>query len=239
MTGSSLKYCFCAVLLAVGALLRPQTANAGVAKAVVLETNVAYLRIDQTEKGLPDEITAAINDLEATNNLTGLVLDLRFASGGDADGLKAAEQVLEQSHLPLAILINGQTSGGAVTLAGDLRNARAGLVFGAAADDLQPDIAVAVSAADEKVFFKNPYGVLKPGDADSASTTNLLPFVDIDHTTEADLVRNRIKDGDQSGLPGPEMTAEAQRPYIHDPVLAHGLDFIKGVVALHLNRSEG
>ena len=52
-------------------------------------------------------------------------------------------------------------------------------------------------------------------------------------------VQAEIHPFDQSGLPGPEMTAEAQRPYIHDPVLAHGLDFIKGVVALHLNRSEG
>ena len=87
---------------------------------------------------------------------------------------------------------------------------------------------------------KNPQRKPKPKAAvDSGSNTNLLPFVDIDHTTEADLVRNRIKDGDQSGLPGPETAADAQRPYIHDPVLVHGLDFIKGVVALRLNRSEG
>ena len=62
---------------------------------------------------------------------------------------------------------------------------------------------------------------MKESDTNSDSSTNFLPFVDVDHTSEADLVREKIKDGseDESKAPTSEQT-KSQKPFINDPVLA-------------------
>jgi hypothetical protein len=225
---------FYGVLFAVAACLSPRTANADLTKSSVLENNVGYVGVARIGKDFPDEIGSALATLEATNKIAGIVVDLRFAGGSDFDSLKSTEDVLEQKKLPLAILVNAQTSGAAASLALDLREANAGLVFGSPTTNLQPDVAVSVSAKDEKDFLKNPYGVMAPAATNAASSTNFLPFVDIDHTTEADLVREKIKDGEQDDAPG--QPPAPRKSYIRDPVLAHGVDFIEGVAALHLNK---
>jgi hypothetical protein len=225
------------VLFASALVLHPQMASGEIARSAVLENNVGYLRIAQVDKGLLAGIPAALNALEATNSIAGIVVDLRFANGTDTDDLNAIEQVLESQKLPLAILINTQTTGAASRLAEELREANTGLVFGASADSFQPDIAVTISANEEKQFLQDPYTVLVAGNTNVDANTNLLPFVDIDHTTEADLVREKIKDGDQEDTV--DHPTEPQKPFIRDPVLARGLDFIKGVSALHLTKNQG
>lgn len=235
MMRCSSKCWLSAVLLALTVLLRPQTAQAELAKSALLETNVAYLRVAQVDKNLPEEITAALNTMTDTNPVAGIVLDLRFANG-NADDVKPAEHLLEKQSLPLAILINGETSGAATSLAESLREAKAGLIFGEAAKDLQPDIMVSVNAKDEKKFQENPYTTLAQAGTNSESNTNLLPYVDIDHTTEADLVRDKIKDGNQDGS-SPSTATETQKPFIRDPILARGMDFIKGVAVLRISKN--
>jgi hypothetical protein len=76
--------------------------------------------------------------------------------------------------------------------------------------------------------MENPYAAAVPDDTNSpAATNNLLPFVD--HTSEADLVRAKIKDGDENeSLPTPRQT-EPPKPFIRDPVLARAVDLIKGL----------
>jgi hypothetical protein len=234
MTRCSVNYGLWMVLAAMTALVRPQAASAEVVKSAVLETNVAYLRIAQTDKNLSDEVMSALGDLQATNPIAGVVLDLRFATGAASDDVKPTEAQLERAKLPLAILVNEETSGAATSLAEDLRGANAGLVFGGTTGTLQPDIAISVSAKDEKSFLENPYGALMDGDTNAESNTNLLPFVDLDHTSEADLVRDKVKDGEQNDS---NRTTEPQKPFIRDPVLAHGVDFIKGLAALHISKS--
>lgn len=230
----------CFGLLSAAALLcSPQWAGAALARSVVLENNVGYLNIAGTDKGLVDGIPAALNRMESTNSIAGIVVDLRFAGGNDTDDLPAIEHLLTQTKLPLAILINGQTAGASAKLAEDLREENTGLVFGSAADNFQPDIPIRANADDEKKFLKDPYADPPHSVSSADSSTNLLPFVDIDHTTEADLVREKIKDGDQddvnlnSGHP-----PVPQKPFIRDPVLARGVDFIKGVAALHLSSNQ-
>lgn len=225
-----------AVLLAAMICLPLHTANAALAKAVVLENNVGYLRVAQADKSLLTDIPAALSSLEATNAIAGLVLDLRFAGGSDFDGLDAVENELEQTKLPLAILINGQTTGAAARLAEELREANTGLVFGSAEGSFEPDIAVAVSTNDERIFLKNPYNALAQPGTNFDSSTNLLPYVDIDHTTEADLVREKIKDGDEDDSTEPAAAVLPEKPFIRDPVLARGVDFIKGLAALRVGK---
>jgi hypothetical protein len=234
MMRHSPKCWWSAVLFAGAVLLEPQIAHAALAKSSLLESNVCYLRIEQTGKTLPDEIGAAIGGLAGTNRIAGIVLDLRFAGGSDFDSLKPTEDALIHAKLPLAILVNEKTTGAAASLARDLRTANAGLVFGSALANLQPDIAVSAGTNDEQDLLTHPYGVMAMSDTNSTARTNLLPFVDVDHTTEADLVRARIKDGEQD-----ETTAQAPaapKEFIRDPVLAHGVDFIEGVAALHLSK---
>lgn len=226
----------CLGLLPIAALFSPQWAGAALGKFAVLENNVGYLHIVGTDKGLVNGIPAALNRLETTNAIAGLVVDLRFSAGDDTDDLPAIERLLEQSKLPLAILINGKTAGASAKLAEDLREENTGLVFGSAADSFQPDIPVRANTDDEKKFLDDPYAALPRSIAAADSSTNLLPFVDIDHTSEADLVRAKIKDGDQDDTTA--RPSGPQKPFIHDPVLARGVDFIKGVAALHLTANQ-
>ena len=225
-------------MIAAAVGLHSQTASATLAKTMVLEGNVGYLRVARTDNALPRDIPAALNSLQATNAIAGLVLDLRFADGDDFNSLNAVEGELEQTKLPLAILINGQTAGAAARLAEDLRESNSGLVFGSAEGSFEPDIAVAVSTNDERTFLKNPYGVPVQDGTNFESSTNLLPYVDIDHTTEADLVREKIKDGDQDDSTASAPAAAPEKPFIHDPVLARGVDFIKGLAALRSGKNS-
>ena len=102
---------FYGVLFAIAACLSPRTANADLTKSSVLENNVGYVGVARIGKDFPDEIGSALTTLEATNKIDGIVVDLRFAGGSDFDSLKSTEDVLEQKKLPLAILVNAQTSG--------------------------------------------------------------------------------------------------------------------------------
>src|SRR6185437_3510316 len=130
--------------------------------------------------------------------------DLRFADGIDFESAKATADLLAQKKLPLAILVNEETRGEAVALAAILHDAHEGLVFGHATEvikftgrPLQPDIAVETTVADEKSFLENPWGTISTNRIHlaAATTNDFLPY--IDHTTEADLVRARIKDGEE------------------------------------------
>ncbi len=230
------------------------------AKSTVLEDSVAYLRVGRVEAGLANGLKTAYRALATTNKIAGTVLDLRFASGDDFTAAQTMAKPIKAIASPLTILVNGETRGAAETLAAALRAAGAGLIIGSPtagesttfkelplqngerlhivttnsqpAVSVQPDIAVAVNAADERAFLEDPYA---PPAADqtqaSVNTNNYLPF--IDHTSEADLVRAKIKDGAEDESTTPVRPPEPQKPFIHDPALARAVDLIKGLAALH------
>jgi hypothetical protein len=209
---------------------RADAGNGVLAKSALLENDVAYLRVGTVGKNLAEEIQSAQNSLATTNKIVGTVLDLRFASGDDLGSAKAVENLFVSKKSPLAILINAGTRGAAAELAKDLREAKAGLIFGGAAKNLQPDILISVDAGDEKMFLENPFGTISTNEITAASATatnGFLPFVD--HTTEADLVREKIKDGDEDENLPSERAAEPQKPFIRDPVLARAVDLIKAL----------
>lgn len=215
-------------LLAAPVLSRADMTNLALTKSEILEGNVAYLRVSHVAAGLPDEVGAVNRALTATNKIVGTVLDLRFADGDDATAATATANLVAAKKLPLAILVNGQTRGAAATLATALRESQSGLIFGSAPAAVKPDISVEVNPADEKKFFDNPYAAPATNTTAALSGTNdFLPWVD--HTSEADLVRAKIKDGDEFENPPPPHTAGPPKPVIRDPALARAVDLIKGL----------
>jgi hypothetical protein len=245
------RHFFRPLVLALAGLLAAQippcadAADSPLARSAVLEGNVAYLQIGQVGKNLADDIRAAQAALAVSNKIAGTVLDLRFADGDDLDSAKAAAALFAQRKLPLAILVNGQTSGAAETLAAELRAARAGLIFESVsgpartnretAARARPDIVVAIGAEDERALMNNPYAAPARNETNGPAATNtLLPFVD--HTSEADLVRAKIKDGAAFEPASVERSAEPPKPFIRDPVLAQAVDLIKGLAVVRASR---
>jgi hypothetical protein len=215
-------------LLAAQFSPRAGAADTSLAKSAVLEGTVAYLQVGQVGKNLADEIRAAQGALAVSNKIAGTVLDLRFADGDDLDAAKAAVDWIASKKLPLAILVNGGTSAAAETLASALRSARLGLIFGGKNAPVRPDIVVAAGPEDERILMQNPYTVLVANDTNAPpATNNLLPF--LDHTSEADLVRAKVKDGEGFEPVPAERAAEPQKPFLRDPVLARAVDLIKGL----------
>ena len=97
---------------------------------------------------------------------------------------------------------------------------------------VSPDIAVAARLDAERAYLKNPYAPLARDESSPALATNdFLSFVD--HTSEADLVRQKLKDGEDIGAPVPVLRKSPPRPVIQDPVLARALDLIKGLAIVH------
>ena len=224
-------------LLAAQFSLRADTTDTALVKSAVLESNVAYLRVGQVGKNLADEIRAAQGALAVSNKIAGTVLDLRFADGDDSVAAQAAANLFAAKKLPLAILVNGGTRGEAVALAAILHEAHEGLIFGSAtqgtktAGPFLPDIVVAVGPEDERTLMENPYAAPAPNDTNSpAATNNMLPFVD--HMSEADLVRAKIKDGDGFEPVPVQRASEPPKPFIRDPVLARAVDLIKGLAVV-------
>jgi C-terminal processing protease CtpA/Prc len=120
-------------------------------KVSVLENSFAYFRIGKIESGLNESFKTAYQKLISSNKLKGLVLDLRYANGTDYEAsakttdlfIKNQQPLLRWGEssanattktnavgVPVAILINHQTSGAAEALAGMLREAQIGLVIG-------------------------------------------------------------------------------------------------------------
>ena len=193
----------------------------------LLDNSVLRVRASQ----LTDNFAAQARAAEPTNHLAGTVLDLRFA---DTAATNAADYFARQKS-PLVVLVNSQTRGAAATLAAQLHTAGTAIIIGSTnpPGKILPDIAVAASLDDEKKFQEDPYlKAAGPSGAWSA-TNNLLAFVD--HTSEAELVRKRVKDGDEDG----EITtprAEPSQPVIRDPALARAVDLLKALAVLQKSR---
>lgn len=193
--------------------------------ASVLETNVLLIRATN----LAPDFSARLSSLQSSNKMVGTILDLRFADG--KSGAEPAGEFFSTLKTPLFILVNGQTRGAAADLATHLRAAGKCLVIGStnSPGKISPDIAVNASAADEKKFQENPFA--RPtADKSSAvpATNDFLPF--IDHTSEAELVRQRVKDGDQDDSKTPRPPAPQ---VIRDPALARAMDLFKALAVFN------
>jgi hypothetical protein len=117
----------------------------------IFDDSYGYLRIRNVEAGLAEAIRVGFAELEPKGDLTGLMLDLRFAEGRDySAAVMAANQfvnddrtqlVVGEQHLrtvqssniitgPITVLVNRETSGAAEALAAVLRRNEVGLIIG-------------------------------------------------------------------------------------------------------------
>src|SRR5687768_2678224 len=128
-----------------------ETNVASVSSTAIFDDNYGYIRIGDVGPKLPEEFALVLQKLSATNQLKGLVLDLRYASGSDysaatkvADKFVGSEQPLldwgkgvvnstdktNAFRAPVAVLVNHFTVGAAEALGGMLRHADVGLLIG-------------------------------------------------------------------------------------------------------------
>lgn len=124
-----------------------------VSKSSMLENDVAYIRVGRVDDGLATDFSGVIKRLGATNNVKGVVMDLRFASGQDyaaaaavadlfladakplldwGNGVVQSEKKNDAIKLPVAVLVNRRTSGAAEALAAVLRERGIALILGGA-----------------------------------------------------------------------------------------------------------
>lgn len=125
-------------------------ASNSVVRASVLAQEFAYLRVERVGGALSDELKKRWETLASSNRLKGAILDLRYAKGSDYAAaaqaanlfvqnervlLKAGDQEFRSAKgakisQPVAVLVNGRTSGAAEALAAVLREAGAALLIG-------------------------------------------------------------------------------------------------------------
>jgi len=127
------------------------TNGAAVTSTALFDESYGYIRIGNVGPKLPEEFGLVLRKLLSTNQLKGLVLDLRYANGRDyAAATKVADRFLgsEQPLLdwgkgfvhstdktnafraPVAVLVNHSTAGAAEALGAILRHADVGLLIG-------------------------------------------------------------------------------------------------------------
>ncbi|MFM2081707.1 MAG: hypothetical protein RL380_398 [Verrucomicrobiota bacterium] len=220
-----------------------------VSRAVIVEGDLALLRVGRVAAGLEAALMAAQKNLVATNKISGVVVDLRFADGDDDAAATRAAAML--TNTPRVALINAATHGAAVVLAEALR-ARRTLLLGAptaggwrtftltdgqrlqladgnsATPRLVPDIAVNVPSETELKFFADAYAtVTRTNLTGNEYGTNIVPR----RVSEADLVRAR-----REGLADPEeelaneTTASAvPTRVLQDAALARAVDLLHGL----------
>jgi len=274
----------------------PQTAaatNSLVTQHAVIDASVIYLRVHTVAVGLTDAVATLCEALAVTNQIKGVVLDLRFASGDDYAAAATAVNlfVSDDRELldwgsgmikstaktnaiagPVVVLVNNETTGAPEAVAALLRETGAGLLLGASTrgaamtarefplangqilriattpvklgggklippSGVVPDIQVAVTAADESIYFNDPYAVINKFAALTnrlGSVTNQVPRRT--RTTEADLVRARREGTSLDGELPPLRDAEPEPPVIRDPVLARAVDLLKGLAVVRRPR---
>ncbi len=220
---------------------------------------------DSLANVLADQLRTANLSVAATNKPVGTILDLRFSAGDDFGTVKEAAGLLAPDKSPLVILVNSATRGAAELLAAELHeagalllgNPTAGLALttedfpltnglrlrvattpvqwhGAQLAQLQPDIIIPVSLDAERGYLANPYGPAVPAEAAADNGTNSLTPL-LDHTSEADLVRQKRKDGDGDENPEPPVKTELAPPVLRDPVLARAVDLVEGLAVVRVN----
>jgi hypothetical protein len=128
-----------------------ESVSLGLTRSNLFDGSVLYLRIGVVKPGLEQSVIAAWERFSASNKLSGVVIDLRYADGEDYPAAAAVARLFLQTKQPLldwgegmveskesgaigtcpvATLVNRETSGAAEALAAVLRGTGRGLILG-------------------------------------------------------------------------------------------------------------
>lgn len=182
-----------------------QTNTTAIIKVTVFDDQIACLRVGRVSPSLPDEIRQHCESLATTNKLTGLILDLRFATGDDYAAAAAAADLFVATSRPLldwgngvvnsvkktnalswpaVVLVNAETTGAAEALAAILRDAGVALILGNTTRG---------AAMTTKDFSLNngqrlriATSPVKLGDGTSISTQGVKPDINVAVTVESE-----------------------------------------------------
>ncbi len=107
---------------------------------------------------------------------------------------------------------------------------------------LAPDIAVAVSPADERAYYANAFKVIdrtnlmaSAGGSASSPGTGTNPIMRRPRLNEAELVREQregVSEADLTAMSAPE----PEKPLVQDPALARALDLLRGLALVRQSR---
>jgi C-terminal processing protease CtpA/Prc len=122
-----------------------------VSQSKVFDDSIAYLRVTRFDAALAKAVGGLFREMNSTNKLKGLVLDLRYTGGTDyaaaaatadlfvskvqpllnwGNGVVSSHEKTNAISIPVAVLVNRATAGSAEALAAMLREAGAGLILG-------------------------------------------------------------------------------------------------------------
>lgn len=203
-----------------------------IARRERLDGGILYLRMGRVDTGSPAALRNALSDTAWTTNATGLVLDLRFASGNSlpAAGESVAlfsdrtEAVLQWGSSsasgsgsqrlwsrPVAVLVNGRTEGSAEALAAALRQETGSALVGqptAGTHGVFRDITL-----NEGTRLQVPVGRIRLGDGSTLAEGPLRPDIRIavTETSERGFLENPTATLKPSGVSGTNGTAATQR----------------------------
>jgi C-terminal processing protease CtpA/Prc len=128
-----------------------QTDTPLLGRSTSFEGPIGYLRVGRVGDGLAQQIGASYQQLNPSNQLKGLVLDLRYAGGHDyaaaaavadlflgretplldwGNGFVRSRAKADAITIPVAVLVNRQTAAAAEALAAMLRQTDRGLILG-------------------------------------------------------------------------------------------------------------
>jgi hypothetical protein len=176
----------------------PTNAPSPVTQTEVFDGKVGYARIAGVTPELAAALASAVAKLDASNQLCGLVLDLRYAGGGDyaaavagvdcflgkevpllnaGHGLLRATDKTNEIRLPVVALINGQTKAAAEAVAAMLRQAGVGLLVGSrTAGQASVMRGFTLSTGQSLQVAVAP---VQLGDAKAISTNGVAPDIDV------------------------------------------------------------
>jgi C-terminal processing protease CtpA/Prc len=139
------------VTLVTNAASRRSAAVPLLSRSNVMDGEIAYLRVERVGDGLAKAVREAWQTLGRTNQLKGVVLDLRYADGDDyaaaadtagvflnkelpllnwGNGLVRSQEKTNAITVPVAVLVNRFTAEAAEALAAAMRESGAGLILG-------------------------------------------------------------------------------------------------------------
>jgi len=247
-----------------------------VSKTAVFDGAFGYLRIGHVGAKLDESLAAEFAKLGG-GKLKGLMLDLRFAGGADqkaaaraADRFLATERLLltvdgeaqrstaktNAIQLPIAILVNRDTSGAAELLAALLRQNQVGLLIGTATTGGIRQFKEFPLSTGQRLRIAT--GETKLGDGQAMPASGLRPDIAVavgaeeeksfyaepyrlpgrvaatnapGRLNEAELVR-RLNAGESLDAHPSTSAPAVSTPQVRDPALARALDLLKGLAVV-------